>query len=132
MRYAAGHWDFPKGHIEKGEAYFDTVKREVEEETGLKKITILPGFKDRMRYFMRPKGAARAQEPKKPWVFKMVTFFVARTYTKDVTLSHEHTDYRWLPYNEALKRVTYKNAKNILEKAHQFIRTRQEQKSRNR
>ena len=28
-----GHWDFPKGHIEKGETEIETVRREVKEET---------------------------------------------------------------------------------------------------
>ena len=30
-----GHWDYAKGHIEKGEKPADTVLREAKEETGL-------------------------------------------------------------------------------------------------
>ncbi|TSC78157.1 MAG: ADP-ribose pyrophosphatase [Parcubacteria group bacterium Gr01-1014_33] len=33
-----GHWDFPKGHIEKGETTEKTVRREVKEETGVAKM----------------------------------------------------------------------------------------------
>lgn len=35
LHYSSGHWDFPKGHIEKGETELETAKREVKEETGL-------------------------------------------------------------------------------------------------
>ena len=45
------YWDLPKGHIEKGEKEIETVRREVEEETGLKDIEFLEGFKEWIKYF---------------------------------------------------------------------------------
>ena len=48
-----GHWEFAKGHIEEGEDYEKTVKREVLEETGLEDIKIIPGFKEHIKYFFR-------------------------------------------------------------------------------
>ena len=36
LRYYSGHWEFAKGHIEEGESNEETVKREIEEETGIK------------------------------------------------------------------------------------------------
>jgi bis(5'-nucleosidyl)-tetraphosphatase len=35
LQYGAGHWDFPKGHIEAGETQQETAHRELQEETGL-------------------------------------------------------------------------------------------------
>ena len=33
LHYESGHWDFPKGHVEKEEKEKETVKREIREET---------------------------------------------------------------------------------------------------
>lgn len=38
-----------------------------------------------------------------------------------VTLSSEHQAFVWLPYEQALEKLTYDNAKAILQKAHRFI-----------
>jgi bis(5'-nucleosidyl)-tetraphosphatase len=106
------YWDFPKGHIEKGENLEDTVKREVFEETGLKDLKILPGFKETIKYFFRFQGKN---------VLKFVTFLLAETTEKEVQISSEHRGYEWLTFEKALKRLTFENAKEILKKAHQFV-----------
>ena len=108
----AGHWDFPKGHIEKGEKTLDTVRREIKEETGISRINIVPVFKETIRYFVGPKGDRR---------LKFVAFFLGRTKQKKVTISHEHQGFAWLPFEEAHKLLTYPNSKKILKKAHEFI-----------
>ncbi|MCX6798480.1 MAG: NUDIX domain-containing protein, partial [Candidatus Diapherotrites archaeon] len=46
LHYAAGHWDFPKGHVEKGETERETLLREVREETGLIDVQLLQGFRE--------------------------------------------------------------------------------------
>lgn len=107
------YWDLPKGHIEKGEKEIDTVKREVKEETGLENIEIIRGFKEWIKYFFKFKGKM---------IFKIVTFYLARTKTNNVKISGEHIDYKWLPYEEALEQLTFKNAKDILKKANQFLK----------
>lgn len=40
MIYRLDKWDFPKGKVEAGEQYAEAAVREVEEETGLKDITL--------------------------------------------------------------------------------------------
>jgi len=106
------YWDFPKGHIEKGEKIEETVKREVEEETGLKDIKFVEGFKEWIKYFFRFKNKN---------IFKIVTFYLAETKEKKVKISWEHLGYKWLPFQEALSQLTFKNAKEILKKAHQYL-----------
>ena len=106
------YWDFPKGHIEMGEKEIDTVKREVFEETGLKDIKFFEGFKEWIKYFFKYKGKT---------VFKIVTFYLAKARTKEVKVSGEHLGYKWLPYEEAIEKLTFKNAKEILKKANAFL-----------
>lgn len=119
LRYLSGHWEFAKGHIEDGEKPEIAARREIREETGIEDIKIIPGFKEYAKYFFRKSynltGEARKTAP---WVFKSVIFYLAETKTKNVKISHEHKDFLWLPYEQAVKRLTYKNAKNLLKKAH--------------
>jgi 8-oxo-dGTP pyrophosphatase MutT (NUDIX family) len=106
------YWDFPKGHIEKGEKIEETVKREVEEETELKDIKFAEGFKEWIKYFFKHKGKN---------IFKIVTFLLAEAETEEVKISPEHIGYQWLPYKEALKQLKFKNAREILKKSNDFL-----------
>lgn len=108
-----GHWDFPKGHIEKGEREHDTLRREVAEETGITNLQIISGFRESIRYFFQKDGKK---------IFKEAIFYLAQTKSKKVMLSFEHIGYAWLPHEQALETLTYKNAKNILQKAHEFMK----------
>lgn len=123
-----GHWEFAKGHIEEGEDYNATVRREVAEETGLKDIKILPDFKEHIKYFFRQYQEKIETKNKKnnktKWIFKLVTFFIAETKTKEIKISPEHIGFVWLPINEAIKKTTYKNSKELLKKANEYIKNR--------
>ena len=112
LNYPEGHWDFPKGNIEKGELPIDTVRREISEETGINNIKIFPSFKKKIVYYYRRNAGL---------VHKEVIYFLARTLTLDVTLSHEHTNYLWLDLEKALNKVTYRNSKSTLKDASKFL-----------
>jgi 8-oxo-dGTP pyrophosphatase MutT (NUDIX family) len=106
------YWDLPKGHIEKGEEPEDTVKREVREETGLNDIEFLEGFKETIKYFFKWENEN---------ILKFVTFYLAKTKKKEIEISGEHIGYKWLPYSEALGQLTFKNAKEVLKKANEYL-----------
>ncbi len=112
LRHELGHWDLPKGWIEKGEELEETARREVAEETGLKDIELISDFKECVKYFFRWRNKN---------IFKTVTFFLAQTETKEVKISYEHKDFKWLSYEEAIKHLTHKNVKKVIKKAHKFI-----------
>ncbi len=112
LHYPAGHWDFPKGHIERGEDEVMAAKREIFEETGLE-VEFLFGFREVIRYRFREKSMP---------VEKTVVFFLATTQEREIRLSYEHTGYLWLPYKEALEKITYDSSKKILMKAHLFLK----------
>lgn len=122
LHYLSGHWEFPKGHIEEGEDEITTAEREVEEETGLKDLRIIEGFREYRKYSFRSKYNLSEEEKKKaPWIFKLVFFYLAETKTKEIKISSEHQGYKWLPYEEAFKRLTFKNAREILKKANDLV-----------
>ena len=109
LHYAGGHWDFPKGHVEKGEGEEQTALREIGEETGITSLEFIPGFREEISYSFRHNTGEEAQ--------KRVAFFLARTGEKLVRLSDEHVGFAWLPYDAAMKKATYENARSLLEKA---------------
>jgi len=125
LHYPSGHWEFAKGHIEEGENPEDAAKREIAEETGIKNIVLIPGFKEYAKYFFKKSYDLVGEAKKKaPWVFKLVVFYVAKTSEEDIKISHEHKGFLWLPFEQAVKRLTYKNAKELLKKANDFIISR--------
>ena len=112
LNYPQGHWDFVKGKIEQNETSHETALRETKEETGITNIEFVDGFEESVEYDFRFK---------KENIHKKVIFFLAKTNEKNIKLSHEHNDYLWLEYNDALKKTTFENAKNVLTKANEFL-----------
>lgn len=112
LHYSTGHWEFPKGHMEKNEKEEQTALRELKEETGIKNAEILDNFRETVKYFFK-----NGRET----VYKEVVFFLAETHSDDVKLSSEHIGYAWLSYEHAYKKLTFNNSKELLKKANQFL-----------
>jgi len=112
LHYPSGHWDFVKGKMEKGESTHETAIRETKEETGITDITFLENFEEWIEYDF---------QWKRELVQKKVVFFLAETKTKEVKISHEHLNYTWVNYNEAMEKTTFDNAKTVLTKAQMLL-----------
>ena len=108
LHYPSGHWDFVKGKMEEGENPYQTVIREAEEETGLTDLEFEKDFENKIKYNFQFEGEL---------VNKTVIYFLANTNTEKIKISHEHLDFIWLPFDEAIKKTTYENAKDLLKKA---------------
>lgn len=115
LHYEAGHWDFVKGNVEPSESEKETVIRELREETGIADARFIEDFKEKIEYFYRRQGAT---------IHKEVIFFLIETHTEKVELSYEHVGYTWLDYQSAMEKLTFKNAKASLQKAHELLETR--------
>jgi 8-oxo-dGTP pyrophosphatase MutT (NUDIX family) len=109
------HWDFVKGHVEKDEDDLTTAIRELKEETGIADAVVIPGFQHEVRYVFRDR--------KKGLVHKKVIFFLGRTaaHSDEIVLSREHEGYTFLPFEAALKRLTFPTARQVLRLAEQSL-----------
>lgn len=108
-------WCLPKGIVEEGENIARTAHREVKEETGLDGKIIEKI--DHIQYFY-----AHKEKEETIRYFKIVYFFLME-YTGGDVSEHdkEVDDCRWFPINEAIKKVEYKDEREIVRKAKEMI-----------
>lgn len=107
-----GKYDIPKGLQQPGEDEFTTALRELEEETGLIKIKVIPFFKKTIEYFYRWKGAI---------IKKKVVYFLGEADTDQIKISAEHDGYVWMTKDEILTKISYRNLKDLVEEADRFL-----------
>jgi len=112
LHYTTGHWEFPKGHMEKSEKEEQTAMREIKEETALDDVEFIDGFRETVKYFFK-----KGEET----VYKEVVFFLGETHSDEVILSNEHIGYAWLNYGHAYRKLNFNNSKELLEKAEKFL-----------
>jgi len=113
LNYTAGHWDFVKGNVEPDESEKETVVRELKEETSITEAQFIDGFREAIAYFYRRQGLT---------IHKEVVFFLMEAYTDKVVLSFEHVGYVWLDYQHTMEKLTFKNAKDVLQKSRDFLK----------
>ncbi len=96
---AFNHWDFPEGTVEEGEEPLAAAVREVREESLIDDLEFTWGEPS-----TRTGPYSRG---------KVACYFIAQTRTADVSLPvnpelgrAEHSEFRWVDYDEALKLVS--------------------------
>lgn len=112
LHYTSGHWDFPKGNIETNETELEAATRELQEETSIESFRVIPNF----RYVLDYKYTRKSM-----LISKQITLFLASTGVRKVKISHEHMGYNWVKKSDATTQLTYKNAKNALMQAINFL-----------
>lgn len=100
------HWAFPKGHGVKGESALETAKRELEEETGLRVHRLLQETPLTERYQFHRKGEM---------VYKTVSYFPAVVEGEIVLQEEEIKEYKWVPLKEAVRHLTFREARQMCE-----------------
>ena len=108
----SNHWGFVKGNIEAGEEEINTARRELKEETGIVKFKFLDKFKEKIDYYYKKDEKT---------VHKENVFFLVLTEYEDVNISEEHKSYKWCDYEEACKILKFKNTREVLKKANEYI-----------
>ena len=120
------YWGFPKGWIGESENLETAALREVGEETGLKDLKLIDGFKETVRYFLKAKYDYQIEHgfKKGQTILKFVTYFLGESSTRNVKLSFEHNNFVWLEFKDAYKKLSsysHKQNAEILKKGHDFL-----------
>jgi bis(5'-nucleosidyl)-tetraphosphatase len=112
LNYSTNHWDYVKGGVEPNETEKETVIRELREETGITDAKFIDGFRELIDYHYRRQGLN---------VHKIVILYLMEAFSEDVKLSFEHKAYIWLDYEQAMKKLSFSNEKEILSRANAFL-----------
>ncbi|NUM80290.1 NUDIX domain-containing protein [bacterium] len=105
----ADSWRMVGGKIENGEKAYETALRELKEETGLKPL-----------HFWAAPFVNNFYEASHDRI-NMIPVFAAEVTSEDVKLTHEHSDYQWMTYDEALEALPWPAQQEGLRIVHEFI-----------
>jgi 8-oxo-dGTP pyrophosphatase MutT (NUDIX family) len=113
IRDSYRNWGFPKGHLEPGEEPENAAVREVGEETGLRSL-LIRGLIDTINWDFRFRGQA---------IHKVCHFFLmeARRARTSPQRAEGITACRWMSFDEAQRRISYRNAREVLRRAHAMV-----------
>ena len=115
LQYPQGHWDLPKGHVEKDDHNnYQTAKRELKEETGISELSFIENFEYRTEYQFKHKGKRKS---------KQVYWYIATTEEISINLSKEHHNYVWLDWELAIEQATHTETKELIKTAYEFMKS---------
>jgi 8-oxo-dGTP pyrophosphatase MutT (NUDIX family) len=115
IRDSYRNWGFPKGHLEAGEQPQEAAVREVQEETGLGALRV-DGAIETIDWFFRFRGKL---------VHKVCHFYLMRTHHQRTSPQRAEgiTACRWARFEEATALISYANARAVLVRAHEMVKT---------
>jgi ADP-ribose pyrophosphatase YjhB (NUDIX family) len=97
-RISLNDWSFPKGHVEEGESYTQTMTREIKEETGLD-VKIIKGLPDNL-YSNEDEGKISTK-----------MFLVASEDDSKIKPEFEKDKVEWISIEKVSEKLSYDNLK---------------------
>lgn len=112
VQHIAGHWSFPKGHVDEGELPRQTAERELLEETGLEVEQYVADDMLQETYFFKYQDVL---------IKKEVGYFIA-VVKGDIKLQEEEVKaVEWLSLLDSLNRLNFSESKKMIHKTMQLI-----------
>jgi len=115
IRDSYDNWGFPKGHLEDGESPAEAALRETAEETGLDRL-LLQGPIRVIDWHFRFRGRH---------IHKYCHFFLLESTSGEPSpqTAEGITACQWLTLDQALTMLSYDNARGVLKRAGEMVRT---------
>ena len=115
IRDSYNNWGFPKGHLEEEETPAQAALRETAEETGLAELTVQGPIRV-IDWHFRFRGRH---------IHKYCHFFLLESPDGDAVPQTDEgiTACRWCSLDEALDVLSYDNARGVLKRAGEMVRT---------
>lgn len=103
-------WSLPKGHVESGEDFMTTAKREIYEETGINNII-----------FVKKLGSYQREKIGDPTEIKTIHMFLFKTDEMELKPQDpENPEARWVEKNKVVNLLTAKEDREFIEKYDQI------------
>ena len=98
------YWGFPKGHADSNETFQESAIRELKEETNLEPVKFIQEdpFIEKYEYFYKGKK-----------ISKTVLYYLLEVKGEVHLQKEEIVDGRWLPFEEAIKILSFSQAKSF-------------------
>jgi 8-oxo-dGTP pyrophosphatase MutT (NUDIX family) len=110
-------WEFPKGGVRNFELRRFAVRRELKEETGLIPIKII-SFNEKGKYAYKEE-----YEDRKGFIGQDYKLYSAEVeFSKKIKLEKiEHSEFEWVNFKEAIKKLTWQNQKKCLNVVNEYL-----------
>src|SRR3989338_2722543 len=102
-------WSLPKGHVEKGEDPAEAAKREIYEESGLKKVKLIRRFGNYRRYKIGKHGKGEDRSELKT----IVVFLFKTNELKLKPLDPHNPEARWVKKEKVAGLLTHPRDKEL-------------------
>jgi 8-oxo-dGTP pyrophosphatase MutT (NUDIX family) len=115
IRDSYRNWGFPKGHLKDGEPPERAALREVSEETGLRSLELRSAI-EVIEWRFRFRGRE---------IHKVCHFYLMETgeTRTEPQRAEGITACRWAAYHEAIRLISYANARTVLARANELLQS---------